>query len=154
MIWIIIILLVIVLDQISKAIITSNMTLGQDIIIIEKFFYLTYWENSGAAWGVFQNGTYFFIPLNLILTGVLVYLLAKCSSSYLKIALSLIIGGALGNVIDRIFRSGHVVDFLNFYIFGYDFPIFNIADSFIVVGTIVLSYYVIFKYKESDKIFM
>lgn len=152
LIWAAIIVLVIALDQISKLIVINNMELGQNIVIIKNFFHLTYWENSGAAWGIFKNGALVFIPLNLILSAVLAYILINSKSNYLRFSLSLIIGGALGNVIDRIFRNGKVVDFLSFNILGYDYPIFNIADSFIVIGTIFLAYYLLFIYKEKDKI--
>ncbi len=150
MIWALLILLTVAADQISKLIVLDKMTLGQSITIIDKFFYFTYWENKGAAWGIFQNGRYFFIIFTAIISLFMCYLLFKAKNRLYRLSLSLILGGAIGNLIDRVYK-GSVTDFLDFYIFSYDFPIFNLADTFVVVGTMLLAYYIFFIYEEKGK---
>lgn len=149
MFWGIIIVLIAALDQFVKYVVVNKIPFGEVIPVIDKFFYLTYWENKGAAWGILQNGRYFFIILTAVFVVVMGYYLYKTESRHLKIALSLVIGGALGNFIDRA-RTGSVVDFLDFYIGSYHFPTFNVADSFVVVGTFLLAYYLLFVFKEND----
>jgi signal peptidase II len=82
---------------------------------------------------------------------VLIYFMKKYDSKILRTAISFILGGAAGNLIDRIFRPQGVVDFLDFLIGSYHFPTFNVADSFVVIGTIVLAYYMLFVYKEKEQ---
>lgn len=149
MIWIAIIIAGLIIDQLSKYIIKSNVEYGDIITVINNFFYITHHENRGAAWGIFQNGRYFFIVLTIILVAILGYFLYKTKSKMLKTSLAIIIGGAAGNFVDRV-RTGGVVDFLDFYIGNYHFPTFNAADTFIVVGSIMLAIYMIFIYKEDE----
>ena len=127
------------------------MNKKEKIKVIEGFFYLTFIENKGAAWSILQNGRYFLIILGIIISCVIIYLLTRVHDRLAGISLSFILGGGIGNLIDRIFR-GSVVDFLDFYIGSYNYPTFNAADCFIVVGTILLAYYILFVYKEKDKI--
>lgn len=145
--WILIILGTIILDRITKVITIKGMELSQSIKVIENFFYITYWENKGAAWGMFQNGRYIFITITIVVTAVLIYLLFRSRNKLFSTAVSLIIGGAIGNLVDRIFR-GSVTDFFDFRIFGYEFPIFNFADIFVVIGTGLLAIYLLFVYEE------
>lgn len=149
MLWGIIIVLIVALDQISKYVVVKNINFGDAITIIDKFFYLTYWENKGAAWGIFQNGRYFFIAMTTVVSVIMAYILYKAENKLLKASISMILGGAIGNLIDRILR-GSVVDFLDFHFGTYHFPTFNVADSFVVVGTFLLAYYLIFIYKEKE----
>lgn len=149
MIWISIVLLIIAMDQVSKIIVANNINYAQKIEIIENFFYLTHVTNNGAAWGMFKDGRIFIIPLTVIMSLVIVYLLSKSDSSIQRVAFSLILGGALGNLIDRVLRNGFVIDFLEFHFGSYVFPVFNIADSFIVMGTILLSYCILFLKEKS-----
>ena len=128
----------IILDQISKLLIVSKLPLGESKTIIKKFFYITHVNNTGAAWGIFSNNTILLIIISILFTGFFIYFIEHNKLKlYEEISSGLILSGIIGNMIDRIFR-GYVVDFLNFYIFGYDYPVFNIADTFIVVGVIVL----------------
>lgn len=150
MFYILLIIATLILDRLSKLIIVNKMMLTDSIPVINNFFYVTYWENKGAAWGILQNGRWLFISLTLIISAVLVVLLFKSKDKILSTALSLVISGAVGNLIDRIFR-GSVTDFLDFKIFGYDFPIFNVADICVVVGTFILAYYLLFRYEEKEK---
>src|SRR5699024_4127097 len=107
------------------------------------FFSFTYVENRGAAFGILQNQRWLFIILTvLICVGMFYYLYtSKNISLILRIAMSLILGGAIGNLIDRI-KNGFVVDMFHFTFI--DFPVFNVADCFVVVGTILLTYYLLF----------
>lgn len=149
-IWIIIIVLIVAIDQVSKYMIIKNVSYNKMIPVINNFFYITYHENKGAAWGIMQNKIYIFIPLTIILSVVMVYILFRTESKMLKLALSFIIGGAIGNLIDRI-SKGSVADFLDFHFGSYNFPTFNIADSFIVIGTIILAIFILFFYQEPER---
>lgn len=149
MFWIIIAAFIIAVDQISKYIIVSNIQYGQMSTVIESFFYITYHINKGAAWGILQNGRIIFIVLTPIIAAFLIYYIFKSNNKLLKLSLTLILGGAVGNLIDRILAGG-ATDFLLFYIGSYPFPIFNVADISVVIGTIMLAIYLIFIYKEPE----
>ena len=129
------------LDLITKLLVERNLSYADRIPVIEGFFYLTHVRNPGAAFGLFSDGdpqTRMFIFIAVSIAAVLIILsffrqLAP-GDRLSALALGLILGGAVGNLIDRIFR-GEVVDFLHFKIWrGYSWPDFNLADSFIVVG--------------------
>ena len=132
-----------IIDQISKILIINNSTLasGDQISIINPILVLKKIENKGIAFGIDGDGnfSYIFTPLTIILTlAIIFYLYRTCNqnSKLVNISLSLILGGALGNLSDRIF-SGEVVDFIA--LFESIFPfIFNLADTFITVGMILL----------------
>lgn len=132
-------IVLLLIDQISKLLVIKFLDINGGIELIKNFFYLTYTHNTGAAFSILTGQR-----LLLILIAVIILILIfnhirknKVEGKLEKIAFSLIIGGSLGNLIDRIIR-GYVVDFLDFKIFGYDFPIFNLADTFIVIGVILL----------------
>lgn len=144
---ILIITTIVAVDQITKLHIMKNLAQGEFISVIKDFFYITYLENKGAAWGILQNKRYVFIVVTIIITVIMFIYLLKTENTFLKLTLSMIIGGATGNLIDRIYK-GSVADFLDFYIFSYNFPAFNVADIFIVTGTILLGIYIIFIHKE------
>lgn len=150
MIWAIIIILIVGIDQITKQIVASRVPYGEIYPVIDKFFYITYHENKGAAWGIMQNGRLFFIIVTLLVSSVMIYAISKSKNKVLKLSLTVILGGALGNFIDRVVKGG-VGDFLDFYIFSYHFPTFNAADTFIVLGTILLAVFMLFIYKEPAK---
>jgi signal peptidase II len=127
-------LVVFAIDQMTKWLIVKNMELGQTIPIIDEIFYITSHRNRGAAFGILQNQRFFFIIITVIVVGAVVYYMQKhASDKFLKFALALVLGGAIGNFSDRLLR-GEVVDFLDVYIGSYDFPIFNVADSALVIG--------------------
>lgn len=129
----------IIIDQLSKIIILNNLTNNKSIEVIKSFFYLTYTNNKGAAFSILTGRRILLILVALIVIGVLIYYVRKnkIEGKVNKIALSLVIGGSIGNLIDRILR-GAVVDFIDVKIFGYNFPIFNLADTFIVIGVFLL----------------
>lgn len=150
MFWALLILLIIAADQAAKYLVSANIEYGSRIRVIENFFYITFHRNKGAAWGILQNARYFLILLTIIITIVLTVYLVKASNRLLKTSLSFIIAGAVSNnLIDRVIHGG-VTDFLQFFIGSYEYPNFNVADMFIVIGAILLAYYLIFVYKEED----
>ncbi|MCT2538040.1 signal peptidase II [Aquibacillus koreensis] len=131
----IIALVVIIIDQLTKWWVVSSMKLGESITVIEGFFNLTSHRNTGAAWGILAGQMFFFYIITSIVIVIVIYYIRKFAkeSALMGWALAIILGGAIGNFIDRLFRK-EVVDFFDFIIFNYDFPIFNIADSALVVG--------------------
>ncbi|WP_252344671.1 MULTISPECIES: signal peptidase II [unclassified Gemella] len=134
-------IILILLDQVSKYLILTKFNLGESVEIINNFFYITSHRNRGAAWGILENSRIFFISITIIFLISIFYYLFKNLKKFKKIdyiIFSLIVGGAIGNFIDRI-RTGEVVDFLDFNLFGYDFPIFNFADTFICIGVLLLA---------------
>ena len=128
-------LLIIILDQFTKWIVVQNMTLQERIPIIENFLYMTSHRNKGAAFGILQGQMWLFYIVTIVVVVFVIYYFEKYAKEQKlhAISLSLILGGAIGNFIDRVFRQ-EVVDFIDVYIFTYDFPIFNVADMALVVG--------------------
>jgi signal peptidase II len=124
------------IDQGTKYLIASKLELYEQIPVIGDFFLITSSRNRGAAFGILQDQLWFFIVVTLIVVGGIVWYLRKVSKEGRKLlptALALVLGGAVGNFIDRLVM-GEVVDFLQFNFGSYTFPIFNIADSCIVIG--------------------
>lgn len=141
--WLIIAIVAITIgvDQLTKYLVVTKMTLGQSIPLIDNFLYITSHRNEGAAWGILQGKMMFFYLITLIVVGVVMVWLTRLDfkkDKLLVIALALILGGALGNFIDRVSYQ-HVVDFIDTYIFGYDFPIFNVADSALCIGVVLMA---------------
>jgi len=127
----IICLLIVVCDQLIKIFINNNLIYGQSVAIINNIFHLTYVKNTGAAFGIFQNQNIFFIIIAII---VIVLMLIYVNTGpekhfWFRIAAGLILGGTIGNLIDRI-RTGYVIDYLDFRVW----PVFNLADSTLVIG--------------------
>lgn len=153
MLQIIIIVLSVVADQLSKHFLVPVL-LGmpnRTIPVIQDVFHLTYVENRGASFGMLQGAQVFFLIITaaaLVAGAFFMIRTRKTQSVFLKISLSLVVGGAIGNFIDRIFL-GYVRDLFDFSGFGFPW-IFNVADACLVVGAILLGVYVIFIYKEED----
>ena len=128
-----------IIDIVIKLIVKYNMKLYESIKIIDKFFYITYVRNTGAAWSILSGKQIFLILFSIIvIVGIIIYLIKKKEYTRLEtISYSLVLSGAVGNLIDRILY-GYVIDYLNFYIFNYNFPVFNIADTCIVIGIMLL----------------
>ena len=152
MFYFIIALLVIGLDQLTKWFIINNMDFGESITVIEDFLYVTSHRNTGAAWGILEGQMWFFYIITVIVIIALIYYMKKATNegTLFKLSLALMLGGAIGNFIDRVFRK-EVVDFIHTYPFGYNFPIFNIADSALVVGVGLLMVYMLFEEKMAKK---
>lgn len=142
---IIILILGIVLDRISKLWALNTLASGKDIVIIKDLFTFSYLENRGAAFGIFQNRLIFLAIITVVVIIGVAYFITKYKpgSRLLKISLALIISGAIGNLIDRIYYK-FVVDFIMLhYKDKYYFPTFNIADTLVVIGTILLAIYIL-----------
>ncbi len=139
------------LDQVTKALIDRNITVQGSREVIPGFFNLTHVRNRGAIFGFFSHSDsrilYVFLTLvSVAALGLVIYYFFKTplSEKLMKISLSLILAGALGNLIDRVFR-GHVIDFLDFYVKDWHWPSFNVADSCITVGACLLIFILILK---------
>lgn len=141
----IVIILLIAIDQISKYLTKANMQLHESIPIIKDIFHLTYVQNPGAAFGILRNQKWFFVMVTIVVIGGMIIYSMKNKKIHklMAISLNLIVGGAIGNFIDRL-RYDYVIDYFDFRIW----PVFNMADIFIVTGAILLSYYLL-KYDES-----
>lgn len=125
--------LIVAVDQFTKYLITAMMETGQSIAIINNFLYITYVQNPGAAFGMLPYQTIFFVVITAVVIVFIIfyYRMLTDDHKWLRIALALQLGGALGNLIDRVARSGYVIDFINFTIWP---PVFNLADSALVIG--------------------
>lgn len=139
---------VVVIDQWSKYYVQTHMSLGMSIPLIPSVFHLTYILNPGAAFGILENQRTFFVIVGLLMIGAVVYLYPRIPANMrlLRLGTGLMMGGAAGNVIDRI-QTGHVVDFFDFRIW----PIFNIADIAIVVGVSCIIYTLLFIAEKKDE---
>lgn len=129
-------LTIVIIDQISKYVIVQTMALSESIPLIEGVFHITSHRNRGAAFGILQDAIWLFIPMTVIIVVAIIWYMPRIKQHKLSVlAFSLILGGAIGNFIDRLLH-GEVVDFLDFRLIH--FPIFNVADSSIVIGVILL----------------
>ena len=150
LIYFIIATLIVLADFTTKAIVLSHLSLGQSIEV-SSFFNLVYVLNKGVSFSMLSNtGPVLLTVLATLISLSVVYFMFKEKDSFSRTALALILGGAVGNIIDRV-RYGAVVDFLDFHAFGYHWPAFNIADSAICIGVTLLLYQMIFIKKEENK---
>jgi signal peptidase II len=148
MLWYVLIIIMIAIDQITKLIVIKNISLENVTAVINGFFYIMHLENNGIAFSMLNNKRFIFIPISMGILILIGYYLYRSNNIYLKVPLLLISGGAIGNLIDRIVR-GSVTDFLQLHIGSYITPVFNVADMFVIIGTLLLLYCFLFK---SDKI--
>lgn len=141
----IIVFIVLSLDQLTKFFVTKNLELNNPLPVIKGVFNLTLVHNRGAAFGIFKNQFYLFIFSSIVAVILIYSILRKNKRSNLySFSLSLILGGALGNLIDRLFL-GYVVDFLDFRIW----PVFNLADSAITIGALSLGWVILKSEKKN-----
>lgn len=138
----------IIIDQIIKFIINNNINLYDQNTIIDNFFNLTNVRNYGAAWSILTGSRIMLIIVTiLIMIGLYYFFIRKEKlKKYEKVIYGFLYGGIIGNLIDRIFR-GYVIDYLEFYIFGYNFPVFNLADILIVISM----FFIIISVIKGDK---
>ena len=131
-----------ILDFVCKFIITHILDFNDSIMVIRNFFYISLVKNTGGAFSIFTGSTFLLIVISfLILFGIFVYIYKNNIRNRISlIGFGLLIGGAMGNLFDRIFY-GYVIDYLDFKVFGYGYPIFNLADSFVVIGVILLLFF-------------
>jgi signal peptidase II len=146
---------ILIADQVTKFIVDQKMPLHHSIPVIDNLFSLTYIRNTGAAFGIFSGSAAafrlpFLILFSTIAIGFILMMLRRLPDreTGLITALAFILGGAIGNLIDRI-AYGEVIDFLDFYWSRFHWPAFNLADSFITVGVLITVYYLI-KAKGED----
>ena len=122
--------IVVLIDRIVK-ILVQNFLTTSPIYIIKNFFYLVFAKNIGAAFSILEGAQFVFVLIGFAALGLIYYYVKKHNIN--NIGYSLLVGGILGNLIDRIIY-GYVIDYIGFNIFSYSFPIFNIADACIVIG--------------------
>lgn len=143
---------VLALDFLTKLVVKLNMSVGERIGIIDGVFSLTYIRNRGMAWGLFEDNRWIFIGLTVIIIAVLAVIVIKKGSIHptANLGIALLMSGAVGNMIDRIFYPEGVIDFICAEFI--DFPIFNVADISVCVGAALIMIYIIFfdKNKEAD----
>ncbi|MDY3092468.1 MAG: signal peptidase II [Erysipelotrichaceae bacterium] len=145
---IIAIALMFVIDQFTKYLVTTNMFLGQEIVIIKNFFSLNYLRNTGAGFSIMEGQMTYFYIITCIALVILTILLLKSKNEHwlYTVAYTVMIGGTVGNFYDRIVNK-YVIDFIDFIILGYDFPVFNFADIFLTVGSGLFILATILEYK-------
>lgn len=156
----------VVLDQMTKIIVKNSMAYGESIPVLGDFFKFTFIENPGMAFGLRFGGRWFFAIFSLVAAFAIIYFIWETRNSHtsLRIALTLILGGAVGNLIDRM-RFGRVVDFFDVdfidipsFVLGplhfsgmARWPIFNVADSCVFIGMVFLIYYMLFIHSKLDE---
>ena len=129
-----------VLDQISKLVLNNVLVLGNSYTIINNFLYITKVYNEGVSFSMFSGHRILIILVSLIILVFLYFYMQKFKENTKNmIAFSLVFGGLFGNLLDRIIY-GYVIDFIDFYIIGYNYPTFNLADTFIFIGVAILLY--------------
>jgi len=150
-------LAIVCLDQISKLIVANSLRLHESLTVIPGFFNLVHTRNRGMAFGLmnkpgFDLAFYFLVFASCAAVIIITIWLFKLGRNerFLTLGLSLVLGGALGNLIDRL-RLGEVIDFLDFYVGTYHWHTFNIADSAITVGTFVVAVMLFFRSKKAVK---
>lgn len=139
----IVILVLTFIDQIIKYLVVSNIGIGSEKIIIDNFLKFIYIRNTGAAFGILSGNIIFLIFITVLLIFYIVNEMKKNINNNLSLlSFSLILSGAVGNLIDRVVR-GYVVDYISFTLFNREMSVFNLADTYITIGVILLIYIVI-----------
>jgi signal peptidase II len=147
---------VLVLDQVTKALVLAHLPLGGSIPVLPGFFDLTHVHNPGGAFG-FLSGmsaevrALLFVAVSLLAAGLILYFYWQTppGQRFLAVGLALLFGGAVGNLVDRM-RFGVVVDFLDLYAGDLHWPAFNVADSAITVGVLIFAYHILFRKIRPD----
>lgn len=140
--YIILSIVILAADMVTKYFVQRKMEPYDSIPVIKNIFHITYVQNTGAAFSILKGKIFFFTAVSVIITLIIIFIMIKypIKEKILGIAMAMVLGGAVGNLIDRL-RYGYVVDFLDFRIW----PVFNIADCAIVVGTLILAYLITFR---------
>lgn len=144
--------LLLLADQFTKYYVSANFILGESREFLNGFIDLTYIHNQGGAWGMLYGKTYILLPVTLVIMALCIVLYLKYGkkSRLLLWAITLVLSGGIGNMIDRVFRGGNVIDFLHFEFFP-SFPVFNVADCAVVVGAGLLIIYFILDAVREEK---
>ncbi|MDO5734495.1 MAG: signal peptidase II [Eubacteriales bacterium] len=146
--------IIVALDQLSKFLVRKFLPLGTEILIIPGFFKLQQSRNKGAAWGFLSEhswGIYLLSGISLIVAVLLFFYSRKIKSKHLYLAIRILLGGAVGNLIDRLLFA-EVVDFLAFKFGSYNFPNFNLADTAISLAAVYLFVLILFKQDEFNEL--
>lgn len=145
-------IVVLALDQLTKFLVATRMELGESIPVLGEYLTITSHRNSGAAWGMFEGRMMFFYIITVIVIVFLIYFYKTEAKDNLMMqtGITLLLAGAIGNFIDRLLFQ-EVVDFIDVLIINYDFPIFNVADSALTIGVIVLLIEVFITGKDKKK---
>lgn len=150
LIYAILFIILIAVDRLTKQWAIDSLRV-KEWEIIPEFFSFHYLENHGAAWGILQNATAFFVLITIVILAVMVYFYGKIPTQrryhLLRFSILVLAAGAIGNFIDRI-QLGYVVDFI--YVECISFPVFNIADCYVCVAAVLLLYCLLYKYKDED----
>ena len=143
LIWFLIAAIAVILDQVTKWLAVEFLTKVETVPLIQNVLHLTYLENTGAAFGILKNNRWVFLIISTVAIIALLAYIAKFppKSKWLGVGLSFIVGGGIGNMIDRVLL-GYVVDFIDFRLIN--FAVFNVADSFVCVGAVLVLIYVFF----------
>ncbi|MDH3973907.1 MAG: signal peptidase II [Deltaproteobacteria bacterium] len=147
---------IIILDQLVKIYVDKTMHLYQSIEVLENFFHITYIRNKGAAFGILSGANEslrvpFFLTVSAIAVVVIIYTIYtyREESPLFPFAMAMILGGAIGNVIDRI-RLGEVIDYIDVHWYTHHWPAFNVADSAITAGVVLLIISMLFEHKKAE----
>jgi signal peptidase II len=140
------------IDQWTKYLAVANLRPIETIPIIKDVFHFTFVQNPGAAFGILRDQRWFFILITVVILGVILYYYKTLPNqkpyTWVRVSLLLISSGAIGNFIDRV-RQGYVIDFFDFRLIQW--PVFNIADIYVVIGTILLSYLMLITFEKESK---
>lgn len=140
------------LDQATKYMALVNLKPIGSMVVVDKFLDLTFVENRGVAFGMFSGQRWFILLLTGVITVVLVYYYMKLPKTreykFVRMSMVLIFAGAIGNMIDRVYR-GYVVDFFEFTFFQW--PVFNVADIYVVIGVLILAFLILFVIKDPEE---
>lgn len=145
---------VVVADQLAKSYVAANFVLGgESQTFIKGIIDLTYIHNSGGAWGMLSGYTWILLSITIVIMLICITMMIKVGikNKLMFWAMTLVLSGGIGNMIDRIFRGGKVIDFLHFAFFK-DFPVFNIADCAIVIGAGLLVLYFVKDFIDETKL--
>ena len=144
-----IVIFILLLDQVSKRIVVENIEIFANNLQISKYFNLVYVENRGVSFGMFSehDKSFYFGILSMLVSAYIIYLLVKSNDLIESLGLSLILGGAIGNGVDRLYY-GYVVDFIDLHLNNLHWPAFNFADTFITFGAIVFVFSIILNKKN------
>ena len=144
-----IVIFILLLDQVSKRIVVENIEIFANNLEISKYFNLVYVENRGVSFGMFSehDKSFYFGILSMLVSAYIIYLLVKSNDLIESLGLSLILGGAIGNGVDRLYY-GYVVDFIDLHLNNLHWPAFNFADTFITLGALVFVFSIILNKKN------
>jgi len=152
MLAVILVIFIVLFDQVTKYFACQSLQDGLSVTVIPNILSFQYHENAGAAWGILSNHRWVFMIISCIaiiaIIAFMIYTRKQYNSKLLTVSLSFFLGGGIGNMIDR-FRLEYVIDFLRFDFI--DFPIFNVADSFITVGALFMLIYLTIDTVKEEK---